>query len=374
MDNLPLTLQQCRDILNADPLNTQEIYNRLSEIISTLKASTGKNRTLRFNNDGSNTEWERFGSIAMQLDPRMGQQAYVNYYETILEYQEEIPRSRVHKGLPLHNLGCSYWGLGRHSLGKKYIQLAVIEDILNDRENWKNNQAYRFLRNLYGIPDSELDFLETIVESKRSSNDRFYPESILLDFELQKEHKITRDFERDVFHINRQYTNKLLQKVNSGQKNSWKYLELLSAYLLSNVDGFEIVGKNVGTGDYEIDVLIKNSITEDPTFTSFGKYILVECKNWEGPVNVEKINHFLSKIRFHYASCGILVARTGISGQRRTKGIRHAELTILKAFHQDNIIIMILTLEDLQHIAEGENMASILIREYERIKFDKTTR
>lgn len=35
---------------------------------------------------------------------------------------------------------------------------------------------------------------------------------------------------------------------------------------------------------------------------------------------------------------------------------------------------MILTLEDLQHIAQGENMASILIREYEKIKFDRTVR
>lgn len=371
---MPLTLQHCRDILNAEPVNSQEIYGHLSEIILTLKENTGKNRPLRFNDSGSNGEWERLGRVAMQLDPRMGERVYLIWYETILDYQEERPRGRLPKGLPLHNLGCSYWRYGRHSLGKKYIQLAAIEDILNNRENWRNNQAYRFLRNLYGIPDSELDFLETIVESKRGSNDSFYPESILLDFELQKGYRITRDFERDIFHINRQYTNKLLEKVNSGQKNSWKYLELLSTYLLSNIDGFEVVGINVGTKDCEIDALIKNSVTEDPTFASFGKYILVECKNWVKPVNVEKINHFLSKIRFHYASCGILVARTGISGRRRNKRIRDAELTILKAFHQDNIIIMILTLEDLQHIAEGENMASILIREYERIKFDKTAR
>ena len=372
---LTLTLEQCREILFSDPVDIQQIYNNLSSIIFTLKENIGKNKTLRFNNDGTNEEWERLGSIVISpgVDSKISEQVFLNWYETILDYQEENPRGRVHKGLPLHNLGWSYWKRGKYNLGKKYIQLALIEDILSHSTTWKDNQAYRFLSNLYGIPVIELDFFASIVESKRRTPGRFYPESILLEFLLQKDSDITRDFERDIFHVNLQYVKKLLDKVNSGQKNSWKYLEILSAYLLSNIDGFEVVGKNLGTADYEIDVLIKNSITEDPTFASFGKYILVECKNWKNPVNVTQVNHFLSKIRFHYASCGILISRKGVSG-RTAKRARNAELTILKAFHQDNIILMILTLDDLKKVSEGQNLASILIREYERIKFDRTTR
>ncbi len=169
------------------------------------------------------------------------------------------------------------------------------------------------------------------------------------------------------------YANQLLQNLNNS-KDSWKDLEYLMAYLLSSIDGFDLAGKNVGTSDYEIDLLIRNTITNDPTFASFGKYILVECKNWQKSVGSEQVNHFLSKIRFHYASCGILIAKEGISGKRRTKRVKNAELTILKAFHQDNIVLMVLTIDDLERVVKGENLASILIKEYERIRFDRTVR
>lgn len=372
---LELNLDQCRRILNAEPFDVQQFYDNFSAILSCLESETGKEKALRFNSGGSIQEWEIFGVIALRLDlsdSRMGLQVYRSWYETLLRYQGEAPKGRIHKGLPLHQLGLSYFGENRN-LGKKYIQLAVIEDILSDPAGWKNKPGYRFLKNFFMVPDIELDLLENQVDLHRDDSYSMHPESILLAFKLQKDGSIIRDFERNIFQIDRLYANQLLQNLNNG-KDSWKDLEYLMAYLLSSIDGFDLAGKNVGTSDYEIDLLIRNTITNDPTFASFGKYILVECKNWQKSVGSEQVNHFLSKIRFHYASCGILIAKEGISGKRCTKRVKNAELTILKAFHQDNIVLMVLTIDDLERVVKGENLASILIKEYERIRFDRTVR
>ncbi len=204
---LELNLDQCRRILNAEPFDDQQFYDNFSAILSCLESETGKEKALRFISGGSIQEWERFGVIALNLDlsdSKMGIQVYRSWYETLLRYQVEAPEGRIHKGLPLHQLGLSYFGENRN-LGKKYIQLAVIEDILSDPTGWKNKPGYRFLKNFFMVPDIELDLLENQVDLHRDDSYSMHPESILLEFKLQKDGNIIRDFERNIFQIDRLY-------------------------------------------------------------------------------------------------------------------------------------------------------------------------
>jgi hypothetical protein len=91
---------------------------------------------------------------------------------------------------------------------------------------------------------------------------------------------------------------------------------------------------------------------------------LIEAKYWKDPVSVEALHHFMAKIRAHGVRCGVLVAKSGVPEGPENR-------TILKAYHRDNILVLVLTLDDIAAIVEGKaNLLVRLLSEFERIRFD----
>ncbi|HUV42414.1 MAG TPA: restriction endonuclease [Patescibacteria group bacterium] len=198
-----------------------------------------------------------------------------------------------------------------------------------------------------------------------------------MEFKLDESVSKTRDIDRQLFDINTSFSRKLLEEANKkslSKVKKGKALEKLAAYLFSGIEGFD-VRTNQRTQDAQLDLIIRNSVKYDPIYDVLGKFILVECKNWfTEKVGVQEVKNFIANVHFSYCNCGILVTKRGITGSSKDveKDKKDAELTILKEFHQDNIVIIVLTLKDLQAIVEGKsNLLSVLLDKYEAIKLDK---
>ncbi|MBI5516929.1 MAG: response regulator [Deltaproteobacteria bacterium] len=91
-------------------------------------------------------------------------------------------------------------------------------------------------------------------------------------------------------------------------------LEQLLLRLFRTVPGFEHATANRVSRLEEIDVLVQNSAA-DPFWQKEGNYILIECKNWSGPVGVPELKLFRQKIEDRYgrAALGFLIALGGYS-------------------------------------------------------------
>ncbi len=67
------------------------------------------------------------------------------------------------------------------------------------------------------------------------------------------------------------------------------------------------------------------------------------------------------------AKFGILFSSSGLSGQGRSKD---AEREQLKIFQDRGIIIVVITRADLESVAAGRNLISLLRERYEAVRLD----
>ncbi len=298
--------------------------------------------------------------------------ALERYYGLQCEEQRALGH-RYHKGYSLHNIGAAYLALGQPIVARRYITLAYIEDVLSHGVD-TGGMAQPVLFAVVGVPRKELDDLTRFADGHRQPTANPHPEDVLLAF--QQERMQSRDWESRLFHPNLVFAQELLNGALSEEDSVEKGLamERLVAYLLTCIAGLELAEFRLKAKDHETDLLIRNGVRGDPLFEVFGSYLGVECKNWDRSVGVQEVNHFIANLRFAYLNSGILVARTGISGGKG-QNQRNAELAVLKAFHQDNIIVCVITISDLEKVVQGQlTMPGLLLAEYERIRFDKTTR
>ena len=295
------------------------------------------------------------------------------FYNLLTE--KEVKKNRNYKkGHILCEIAQSYLQINNLPFSKRYFILGLIEDIISSTENYKHAN-YRALKDIFLISNIELDFIVKTTKKElaiENSNTSMLSDDIYLEYLLSIPR--TKNVNSLYFKINKQFANTLFKKLEDSNKNKRaNALEKLTAYLFSSVCGFEIMSKKLNTVDSEIDIVLRNNV-KDPIFEEFGKYIIVECKNWKKKaVGTEQINHLIAKVRFQGCKVGVIVSQKGISkGKSKDK---YSLLTILKAFHQDNIIILNVDSKDLENIISGDdNLLSILVNEYERIKFDRFKR
>jgi len=142
------------------------------------------------------------------------------------------------------------------------------------------------------------------------------------------------------------------------------------AYLFLSAGGFQ-VKTNVKTFDEELDLVVRNLATTNPMLREFGRYMLVECKNIKLRVNAKTVRDFASKVVYHSCRTGILISRTGYSGQRESVAARDARLAMIKAHQRHQVIIIPLNFTHLREIVQQrKTLADILVQQYEKIRFD----
>jgi len=103
-----------------------------------------------------------------------------------------------------------------------------------------------------------------------------------------------------------------------------KAYEALVAYLFSSVPGC-IVEPGITNvfGTEQIDIAVGNLTTENGLYL-FPRIFLVECKDWDQPVDSKTVGYFLNILAGRSIDVGVLVAANGITGNLADTTHAHA--------------------------------------------------
>ncbi len=172
----------------------------------------------------------------------------------------------------------------------------------------------------------------------------------------------------ELFKIDREELREMLIKVEEAKTNQEKKetLEALTEYLFTSIFGITSSGRNIRTKTAEIDVLLKLKspiLTFHPLFKEIGTHIMIECKNWNKNVGAKTIRNFASLLESYKVKFGCFLVKKHITEE--------AWQTILNIFKQRDLIIVVLTLRDIENIINGANLIDILEEKYEHIKFEE---
>jgi len=110
-------------------------------------------------------------------------------------------------------------------------------------------------------------------------------------------------------------------------------------------------------GSAEIDILLYNQ-AHPLGFPFLPPYLMFECKNWNSPVNCASVEHFISKVRASHLKFGVIVAANGITGDFANR--RAAVDAIIHAFDSDQIVILVITREEIEGFYRSEDVVRLL--------------
>jgi hypothetical protein len=351
----------------------QQTWEGIDSIIDLLSTQTQRNGLLDPFVSPDTLLWNGVGVRLMQSGMRLEALTVFHAFLDRVYCLQEEQDQRIHKGTPFQYLGLVYRELGQIEQARKYHILAFIEDAINNRGRTQvgiiKSPASIVLHRTYRMREKELDSIQSFVLGKPLDQKLMYPEELFLDWITENEKTqgllIARSKEESLFKTNIYYLRKLIQE--STNDRTGKSLELLAAYLFSCVDGFEPVPRK-GTSAFHFDLIIRNLIKDHQLLKNLGDYIGVECKNLNTTVTAQQLNHFIQKLRLHSMKCGVIFTKKGISGIKY-KGLAFGRSIQAKTWNRDGVVVFDITESDLEEIAHGLNLLSLLLRKYESIQF-----
>jgi hypothetical protein len=152
---------------------------------------------------------------------------------------------------------------------------------------------------------------------------------------------------------------------NDEKKNT---LERLAAVMLDGLQSVRCKYPNLRTRSSEIDLVCECVTGNAPTaLHEYGRYFLVECKNWQVPAGAIVMRDFIGKIRKTRCKVGILFSRNGITGEEDGAD---AVREMSSAYDRDGIIVIVLTGQDLEGIARGSSFERLIDTRLDAIRFD----
>lgn len=340
-------------------------------------------------------KWDRIGQFILQHQPKLSYlslRLYQRFLQTVKTLQRPPGKrawKRIHKGGIFHNMGLSLLFLDQKENAKSYFILGLIEDMfqchLGNASDFRG-PGYMNLKSLkvFQEEERELNGIESLVKERVERGIEIEianPEFIFLDLLSSSKYKINvsqfllwdnlflKMLIREVKGLARakkHETNKVARaKYNKSLRQS---LESLATYLFFTTERFE-VNRNIKTIHAEHDLRVRNLIVDDPILELLGRYILVECKNWEKLVDSTRVKKFISNIRFAQCNTGILLTRIGVTGEKRKDS---AWYVIRAEYHKDEVIVIVLTMNDVLKIADEKvSFLEMLKTKYEKIRFDE---
>ncbi|MBF4763382.1 restriction endonuclease [Nocardioides islandensis] len=136
-------------------------------------------------------------------------------------------------------------------------------------------------------------------------------------------------------------------------------LQRLATWLLAHIPGFVVQSSNdwSASGSQEIDLIIWNEQVPGG-FPSFGDTVFVECKNTVDPVTARDVAWFDWKMRLANASHGILVTRSGITGDPQS---RTAANDIVSLANSEGRRIMVIELSQIEALTSSAEVRQLLV-------------
>ena len=144
----------------------------------------------------------------------------------------------------------------------------------------------------------------------------------------------------------------------SDHNEQGRKLEDLTSHIFGKIPGVEVISRNQPDKLHgqEIDVLLWNTQARNGLFF-LPNIIPIECKNFSKSIEGMILNWFVKKIRNKGLSYGIIVARSGISGDESKETFAYHELA--NALH-DGIRIIVITGQDLEKITDTSQFVEML--------------
>jgi len=291
-------------------------------------------------------------------------------YERILQDQVKT-KNRSHKGAPLVFISDCFLQLGFPVHAKRYLMLALCEDALQEKgeiDPQKHGVYFRLVWQ-HGHTDAEVrQYARDAYDraQKMTNEARLFPEAVLQNLEDDWLIEVPSPSEASGYRINTIYARYLLERLGEGTGQA---LESLAAYLMSCMPGCRVRRRSrTKSTDYDLVCAMEGF---DIDFRSeFGRYFVCECKDWSRLANFTVMAKFCRVLDSTKARFGILFSKNGISGAGKTTD---AEREQLKVFQDRGIVIIVLGLADLERVASGFNLVSLLRRQYETVRLDLTT-
>lgn len=139
--------------------------------------------------------------------------------------------------------------------------------------------------------------------------------------------------------------------------------EKLIAYLFESVPGC-IVDRDITNvfGTEQIDVAVGN-IHEVGGLRLLPSIFLVECKNWDDPVDSQAIGYFFNILASRALELGVLIAANGVTGD--VVSGRHSHALGLGAAPR-GIKMIVITNDDIARLTQPADFVDLLHRRYLR--------
>lgn len=283
---------------------------------------------------------------------------------------QEVERcKRFHKGSILFWLGRASNDLGLVDQARSEFLLAMIEDVRSAPDSWQGLPARTWLVDRFQIDSPTVDQVGKIAAhwAKTHQWDAREPELSWLHLKPQR-----RRLSRAPLEFTKAIASRFLSSVREvapTTKAAGDRLEHLMAYLFAVERGFEVVG-STRSPDSQNDILIRNR-HDDGAISSLGDYLIVECKNWQKPVGAGVVREFAGRLRAAKVKTGVLVSKSGITGQKKKGRGTGAREAISKEYQQNSTAVLIVDEAGILELVAGRLKLSMeLLEQFESVRFD----
>lgn len=134
--------------------------------------------------------------------------------------------------------------------------------------------------------------------------------------------------------------------------------EDLTCYLFETIPGISITQRNQMNAfqNEEIDVAIWNERSKYG-LSFLPNIILIECKNWRGPVSSNEVSWFFNKLSSRGLDFGILIANNGITGDAQDLTAAHS---IIAQHLVQRRRIVVLTRAEIESLRETSEIVKLI--------------
>jgi hypothetical protein len=340
--------------------------------------------------DGAANACNAYGYVSNLFLQHSFSSAAISILVTAWNKFSSIQRSEkqriYHAGIGMY-LARAYLSLGDKGAALRWALLTQADDLLGEHPEG-GGAGRQTLDTILGMSNKALSELARVAEQNLgqvrdvSNNDWSIPyafaEDVIARFAFnypEFSQLFAAPSEVVEFSLNDAYFESLLDRVNTAAANAKEkgdWLEDLGVYLFLLIPGL-VPRRNLleETLAFETDIVIRNLVpTRNVVADLLGRHFLVECKNWESTVGVKDIGYFLYRMRLTHASFGVMMAKSGITGDEEKE--RAAYSLIRKAFHEDgNVCIVIDNASLVSLLSDKLSFWSMLLERIERMRFGR---
>lgn len=140
-------------------------------------------------------------------------------------------------------------------------------------------------------------------------------------------------------------------------------LEEVVTETLCQLEGVGLIKRNVldNAGSLEIDILLYNHRQRDG-LPFLPNHLVIECKNWQAPVNSATLSVFTGKLRKFRVDFGILVAASGITGDPHDRTAAHAHLR--SVYDRDGLAVIVITRTEIEALRDTDDLGTLIREKY----------